>query len=65
MLVLVFAAVLDIQPDLDQLRQAAVALLALQGMAFGIDLWTLAELAGRPGQRTRRLPARAAWCSCT
>ena len=43
MLALVSAGVLHTRPDLDQLRQAAIALAVLQVLAFGVDLWTLAE----------------------
>ena len=42
MLAGVFAAVLHMQPDLDDLRRATFALLVVQGLAFGVDLWTLA-----------------------
>jgi len=43
MLAAVFALVLRVAPDAGHLRQAAVALVAMQGLAFGIDLWTLAD----------------------
>jgi Family of unknown function (DUF6498) len=41
MLAAVFAAVVKAAPDLANLRQAVLALLVVQGLAFGVDLWTL------------------------
>ncbi len=41
MLAAIFAAVVKAAPDLANLRQAIVALLVVQGLAFGVDLWTL------------------------
>ena len=41
MLAAVFAAVVKVAPDLANLRQAVFALLVVQGLAFGVDLWTL------------------------
>lgn len=43
MLGVVFAVVLDTRPDGAALRQAALALVVMQGLAFGADLWTLAD----------------------
>lgn len=43
MLAAVFALVLKVAPDLAHLRQAALALVVMQGLAFGADLWTLAD----------------------
>jgi len=43
MLVAVFALVLKVTPDAGHLRQAALALVVMQGLAFGVDLWTLAD----------------------
>ena len=58
-LLLVFLIVTRIAPDPDQLRRAAVALLALQGIAFGIDLWTLANWpAARVNERADHLLGR-------
>jgi len=58
-LLLVFLIVTRIAPDPDQLRRAAVALLALQGIAFGIDLWTLATWpAARVNERADHLLGR-------
>ena len=43
MLAGVFAVVLHMQPDFGDLQSAAFALLVVQGLAFGFDLWTLAD----------------------
>ena len=41
MLGAVFVVVVKASPDMADLQQAIVALLVFQGLAFGIDLWTL------------------------
>ena len=41
MLAAVFVVVVKASPDLADLQHAIVALLVFQGLAFGIDLWTL------------------------
>ncbi len=41
MLALFLGLVFQLAPDLGNLRQAILALLAVQGLAFGVDLWTL------------------------
>lgn len=38
---LILILVTKLTPDLEQLRRAALALLAFQGLAFGVDLWSL------------------------
>jgi hypothetical protein len=42
-LAFIFAMVLELTPDLADLRRAVVALAVVQGITFGIDLWTLAD----------------------
>ena len=42
-LALLFAMVLELTPDLADLRRAIVLLVVMQGLAFGVDLWTLAD----------------------
>lgn len=42
-LAFLFAMVTGLTPDPAALRQAVVGLLAVQGLAFGIDLWTLSS----------------------
>lgn len=43
MLAAIFAFVLDTRPDTAQLMRAVPAIAALQALAFGTDLWTLAD----------------------
>jgi hypothetical protein len=58
-LVPVFLLVTRLTPDPQQLRQAAVALLAMQGIAFGVDLWSLgAWPAARVNERADHLMGR-------
>ncbi len=42
-LALLFAMVLGLMPDLADLRRAIILLIVMQGLAFGVDLWTLAD----------------------
>lgn len=59
MLVAVFALVLNVAPDAGHLRQAAVALVVMQGLAFGVDLWTLADWpVARVNERADHLTGR-------
>jgi hypothetical protein len=56
-----FVMVTKTPPEPDQLWQAAVALLTLQGLAFGIDLWTLAAWpAAKVNERADHLLGRVA-----
>lgn len=58
-LVPVFLLVTKLTPDPQQLRQAAVALLAMQGIAFGVDLWSLSAWpAARVNERADHLMGR-------
>ncbi len=58
-LVPVFLIVTKLTPDPQQLRQAAVALLAMQGIAFGVDLWSLGSWpAARVNERADHLMGR-------
>jgi hypothetical protein len=58
-LVLVFAMVTKFWPDLATLRQALLALIVMQGLAFGLDLWTLDEWpASRVNERADHLLGR-------
>jgi hypothetical protein len=57
----VFLIITKLTPDPEQLRQAALALLVLQGLAFGIDLWTLERWpAARVNERADHLLGRVA-----
>ena len=60
-LVPVFLIITKIAPDVGQLGRAAVVLLAMQGIAFGIDLWTLDSWpAARVNERADYLLGRVA-----
>jgi hypothetical protein len=55
----VLLIVVKVAPDLASLRQAALALLAMQGLAFGLDLWTLDQWpVGRMDERANHLLGR-------
>ena len=47
MLALLFLMVVKIAPDAGDLHRAVMALLAFQGLAFGVDLWTLEQWPAR------------------
>ena len=56
-----FLLVTDAPPDPHHLWQAAIALLILQGLSFGIDLWTLADWpAAKVNERADHLLGRVA-----
>lgn len=58
-LALVFAIVAAIWPDPAALRQAVLMLLVVQGVAFGVDLWTLEQwTAARVNERADQLLGR-------
>jgi hypothetical protein len=57
----VFLIITKLTPDPEQLRQAARALLVLQGLAFGVDLWSLDRWpAARVNERADHLLGRVA-----
>lgn len=59
MLGMVFLVVTKIGPDLAHLRQALIALVIFQGLAFGADLWTLGSWpAHRVNERADHLLGR-------
>ena len=59
MLVMVFSLVTKTGPDLVNLMQAVVVLLVLQGLAFGVDLWSLGDWpAHRVNERAEYLRGR-------
>lgn len=47
MLALLFLLVVKIAPDAGDLQRAVMALLVFQGLAFGVDLWTLEQWPAR------------------
>ena len=56
-----FLIITKLTPDPEQLRQAALALLVLQGLAFGVDLWSLDSWpAARVNERADHLLGRVA-----
>jgi hypothetical protein len=58
-LALVFAGVLDAWPERAALREGVLALLLLQGLAFGMDLWSLDQWpAARVNERANHLLGR-------
>ncbi|MGD9903250.1 MAG: DUF6498-containing protein [Vicinamibacterales bacterium] len=58
-LAFIFAMVTQLAPDREPLRQAVMALLAVQGLAFGLDLWTLGDWpAARLNERADHLMGR-------
>jgi hypothetical protein len=58
-LAFILAMVTGLSPDLAHLRQAVMAMAAVQGLAFGLDLWSLgAWPAGRVNERADHLMGR-------
>lgn len=58
-LILIFALVTKVAPDLGELRQGLIALAVVQGLAFGVDLWTLEQWpAARVNERADHMLGR-------
>lgn len=58
-LAFIFGVVTKLAPDPNQLRQAALGLLVVQGVSFGLDLWTLDRWpAARVNERADHLMGR-------